>query len=301
MIGIRGAGARPRLSLTMAAWCCFALALARIAGAVVLRDDLGRRVDVPTPPRRIVSLLPSLTETVCALGACDHLIAVGRFDDWPPAIRGLPRVGDLDQVSVERIVALHPDLVLLSNSQRAANRLGELGIPAFAIETDRYQDIARSIRLVGALLGRPRRAAALIAHIQAQVRRVCAAAIAARHGAAPSVYFEVDPAPYAAGPDSYIGGLMTRLGVRNIVPANLGLFPLLNPEFVVRANPDIIVVSRLDARRLAQRPGWAGIRAVRERHLCEFPAAVRDTIVRPGPRIAEGLRALAGCFARYAR
>ncbi len=301
MIGIRGAGARPRLPLTIAAWCCFALALARIAGAVVLRDDLGRRVDVPTPPRRIVSLLPSLTETVCALGACDHLIAVGRFDDWPPAIRGLPRVGDLDQVSVERIVALHPDLVLLSNSQRAANRLGELGIPAFAIETDRYQDIARSIRLVGALLGRPRRAAALIAQIQAQVRRVSAAAIAARHGAAPSVYFEVDPAPYAAGPDSYIGGLMTRLGVRNIVPANLGLFPLLNPEFVVRANPDIIVVSRLDARRLAQRPGWAGIRAVRERHLCEFPAAVRDTIVRPGPRIADGLRALAGCFARYAR
>ena len=299
MIGIRGAGARPRLPLMIAACCCFALV--RLAGAVVLRDDLGRRVDVPAPPQRIVSLLPSLTETVCALGACDRLVAVGRFDDWPPAIRGLPRVGDLDQVSVERIVALHPDLVLLSNSQRAANRLGELGIPAFAIETDRYQDIARSIRLVGALLGRPRRAAALIAQLRAQVRRVSAAAIAARHGASPSVYFEVDPAPYAAGPDSYIGALLTRLGVRNIVPANLGLFPLLNPEFVVRANPDIIVVSRIDARRLASRPGWAGIRAVRERHLCVFPAAVRDTIVRPGPRVIDGLRALASCFARYAR
>ncbi len=301
MIGFRGAGMRPRLPLMIAAWCCLALVLAQVAGAVVLRDDLGRSVNVPTPPRRIVSLLPSLTETVCALGACDHLVAVGRFDDWPPAVRGLPRVGDLDHVSIERIVALRPDLVLLSNSQRASNRLGELGIPAFAMETDRYQDIARSIRLIGALLGRPRRAAALIAHIQAQVRRVSAAAIAARHGASPTVYFEVDPTPYAAGPASYIGGLMTQLGVRNVVPANLGLFPLLNPEFVVRANPDIIVVSRIDARRLGDRPGWAGIRAVREHHLCVFPAAVRDTIMRPGPRVAEGLRALAACFARYAR
>ena len=301
MIGFPGAGTRPRLPLMIAAWSCFALVLARIAGAVVLRDDLGRSVDVPTPPRRVVSLLPSLTETVCALGACDHLVAVGRFDDWPPSIRDLPRVGDLDRVSIERIVALHPDLVLLSNSQRASNRLEELGIPAFAIETDRYQDIARSIRLVGALLGRPRRAAALIARIRAQVRRVSAAAIAARHGASPSVYFEVDPAPYAAGPDSYIGALMTRLGVRNIVPADLGMFPLLNPEFVVRANPDIIVVSRIDAHRLSSRPGWAGIRAVRENHLCVFPPAVRDTIVRPGPRVADGLRALAACFARYAR
>ena len=135
MIGFRGAGMRPRLPLMIAAWCCLALVLAQVAGAVVLRDDLGRSVNVPTPPRRIVSLLPSLTETVCALGACDHLVAVGRFDDWPPAVRGLPRVGDLDHVSIERIVALRPDLVLLTlliyvayrYSSRIAEAIGATG------------------------------------------------------------------------------------------------------------------------------------------------------------------------------
>ncbi|MDE2306120.1 MAG: ABC transporter substrate-binding protein, partial [Gammaproteobacteria bacterium] len=79
-----------------------------------MRDDLHRLVVLPANPQRIVTLLPSLTETVCALGACGRLVAVGRFDDYPPSIAHLPRVGDLDTVSIERIVALHPDLVLYS-------------------------------------------------------------------------------------------------------------------------------------------------------------------------------------------
>jgi len=288
MIGVRSASARIRHSAILAALC--GLALAHAAAALVLRDDLQREVQVPHDPRRIISLLPSLTETVCALGDCDRLIAVGRFDDWPPQVRTLPRVGDLDNVSIERIVALHPDLVLLSNSQRASRRLAQLGIAAFALETDRYEDIARSVRILGELLGQPRRAAALIAKIDAEVRRVSDAALAARHGPPPTVYFEVDPAPYAAGPQSYIGALL----------ANLGPFPLLNPEFVVRQDPDVIIVARRDAPRLAERPGWAGIRAVREHHICTFSQRVRDTIARPGPRVADGLAAIATCLARFA-
>ncbi len=298
MIGVRSASARIRHSAILAALCGFALAHA--AAALVLRDYLHREVRVPHDPRRIISLLPSLTETVCALGDCDRLVAVGRFDDWPPQVRTLPRVGDLDNVSVERIVALRPDLVLLSDSQRTSGRLAQLGIAAFALETDRYADIARTIRILGVLLGRPRRAATLIRNIDAAVRRVSAAALAARHGPPPKVYFEVDPAPYAAGPQSYIGGLLAQLGARNIVPAKLGPFPILNPEFVVRQDPDVIIVARRDAPRLAARPGWAGIRAVRERHICAFSRQVRDTIVRPGPRVAEGLGAIAACLARFA-
>ena len=110
----------------------------------------------------------------------------------------------------------------------------------------------------------------------------------------------MDRAPYAAGPASFIGELLTRLGARNIVSADLGPFPQLNPEYVVRRNPDVIFISPAEAPHLAERPGWDQMRAVKEGRLCYFSPAVRDTIVRPGPRVAEGMRAIADCLARVA-
>ena len=154
------------------------------------------------------------------------------------------------------------------------------------------------ITVIGTILDVPERAAALNRRIDAEVREIGEQAIAARRGAAPSVYFEVDPGPYAAGPESFIGEMLARLGARNIVDANLGPFPKLNPEYVVRRNPDVIFISPADAPHLADRPGWDQIRAVREERICSFPPDVRDTIVHGGPRIADGMRAIAGCLAR---
>ncbi len=299
MIGKWYAQRRTRYAAAVLALGACAFAVAAAAGAV-MRDDLLRDVAVPRAARRIITLLPSLTETVCALGACDRLVATGSFDDWPAQVKSLPKLGGLDDVGIEQIVRLKPDLVLLSTSQRISDRLGELGIPAFALETDRYSDIGRSVTIIGRLLGLPGRAAALNARIHSAVRRVSEQAIAARHGAGASVYFEVDPGPYAAGPQSYIGELLEKLGVRNIVAPAMGPFPLLNPEYVVRKNPDVIFISRADAAHLAERPGWDRIRAVREHRICTFPSGVRDTIVRPGPRVADGMRALADCLRRVA-
>ena len=290
MIGKCGARRRTGYAALCAALGALALAHAAAAGAV----------SVPRDPRRVITLLPSLTEIVCALGACDRLVATGRFDDWPVQVKDLPKLGGLDDVGIERIVRLRPDLVLLSTSQRVGGRLAELGIASFALETDRYSDIARSVTAVGRLLGLAQRAAALNARIASDVGRVSEESIAARHGAGASVYFEVDPGPYAAGPQSYIGELLDKLGVRNIVAPAMGPFPLLNPEYVVRENPDVIFISRGDAAQLAGRPGWDRIRAVREKRICTFPGVVRDTIVRPGPRVAEGMRAMADCLRRVA-
>jgi iron complex transport system substrate-binding protein len=110
------------------------------------------------------------------------------------------------------------------------------------------------------------------------------------------VYFEVNPAPYAAGESSFIGETLTRLGVRNVVPASLGPFPKLNPEFVVRANPDLILLSERGSSGLAERPGWRTIRAVREQRVCVFTAAEGDVLVRPGPRMAEAAQLMARCL-----
>jgi iron complex transport system substrate-binding protein len=271
---------------------------AAAARANVVRDDLGRDIRFDHPPLRVISLLPSITETVCALDACGRLVATDRYSNWPPQIQGVPKAGGLDDAEIELIVSLKPDLVLLSRSQRITDRLGDLGIKTFALNSDRYSDIEHNIRVIGEILALDERAKGLNESIAANVHALAATARSARHAGAPSVYFEVDTAPYAAGPASFIGELLAQLGARNIVSADLGAFPKLNPEYVVQHNPDVIFVSSAEAEHLAARPGWAAIRAVRERRFCSFTAEVDDTIVRPGPRVADGMRALADCLER---
>jgi iron complex transport system substrate-binding protein len=274
------------------------LATAAQSQTLVLRDDLQRAVTFNRPPRRIVSLLPSLTETVCALGACSRLVATDRYSDWPAEVKALPKTGGLEDAQVEGIVRLGPDLVLLSRTQRITDRLHELGVESFALDTQTYAAISRVVSVVGAILGVPERAAALNRQIETAVDALGTRARERRHGSGPSVYFEIDRAPYAAGPASFIGEILTRLGTRNIVTADLGPFPKLNPEYVVRHNPDVMFVSPTDEPDLAERPGWDQIRAVKEHRLCVFAPGVRDTIVRPGPRVAEGMGAIEACLER---
>ena len=270
------------------------------AGSAVLQDDLRREVKLPRYPRRIVTLLPSFTETVCALGACDRLVATDRYSNWPSQVKALPKVGGFEDAYVEPIVRLRPDLVLLSRSQWVTDRLRELGVQSFVLNTESYADIGHTVRVIGEILGVPDSAAQLNESIEQAVREVAKQARAQRRGDGPRVYFEVDRGPYAAGPASFIGELLTRLGARNIVTADLGPFPKLNPEYVVRHNPDVIFVSPTEAQGLADRPGWDQIRAVKEHRFCSLSPQVRDIVVRPGPRVAEGMRAMADCLARVA-
>jgi iron complex transport system substrate-binding protein len=267
--------------------------------AIVLRDDSGRDVRFDRPAERVVTLLPSLTETVCALGACPRLVATDRYSDWPAEVRSLPKAGGLDDAEVEEIVRLRPDVVLLSLSQRITGRLQELGVQSVALDTQTFGHIAHSIALIGQVLGLPERAAALNAAIDRSVRAVSETARARRRGAGPTVYVEVDRAPYAAGAQSFIGEMLSRLGARNIVTADLGPFPRLNPEYVVRNDPDVIVVMDEELPDFSERPGWNQIRAVKEQRVCSFSPAVRYMIERPGPRVADGMQALEACLERF--
>lgn len=266
----------------------------------VMRDDLQREVRLPANPQRIISMVPSLTEIVCALGACDRLVATDRYSNWPAQAKALPKAGGFEDAEVERLISLRPDLILLSRSQRITERLGDFGVVSFALQTESYADIGHAVQVIGRILGVADRARRLNETIEQAVREIGAKALAQRHGDGPSVYVEVDRTPYAAGPSSFIGELLARLGARNIVTSELGAFPKLNPEYVVQHNPDVIFISPAEATQLAQRPGWEQIRAVKEHRLCFFPPDVRDTIVRPGPRVAQGMRAMADCLARVA-
>jgi iron complex transport system substrate-binding protein len=269
------------------------LCLALPAQALQLTDDRGTMVQFSQAPQRIVSLLPSLTESICALDQCQRLVGVDRYSNFPASVRGLPQVGGGLDPNIEAIVALRPDVVVLATASRASARLEALGLKVVALEPKTSADVRRVLDKLGQLLDVPD---------AARIWRNIDAGVAAAAQSLPArvkntrVYFEVNAAPYAAGTASFIGETLARLGAQNVVPAALGPFPKLNPEFVVRANPDLIMVGDRNALNMAQRPGWAGIRAIREKRVCVFTPEQSDTLVRPGPRMAEAARTMAACL-----
>ena len=269
----------------------FFLRMALALAAVLMVDARG--ADLGLPPQRIVSLLPSLTESVCVLGACDRLVGVDRYSNWPASVRQLPQLGGGLDPSVEAIVALRPDLVLLAKSSRVVARLQALGLRVLVLEPKSYADMQHTLDALDQVLG-TRHAPTVWREIEASVQAVAQSLPASVPPI--RVYFEVNSAPYAAGESSFIGQTLTRLGVHNIVPAALGPFPQLNPEFVVRADPDVIMVGERSAPGLAQRPGWGHIRAVRNGHICRFTVEQTDLLVRPGPRMGEAAHIMADCL-----
>ncbi|HNE61040.1 MAG TPA: helical backbone metal receptor [Ottowia sp.] len=280
-----------RWLLALLAWVWVGL-----VSAQELRDDAGQPLRLDAAPRRIVSLLPSLTETVCALGACERLVGVDRYSNWPASVQTLPQVGGGLDPNIEAVVALKPDLVLIGTSSRAALRLRALGLNVLALEPRTRAELRRVTQRLGTAL-RLDGADALARRIDDGVAAAAAALPVAARGQ--RVYYEITPAPHAAGQGSFIHELLLALGLVNVIddPA-LGPFPRLNPELVVRADPDLIMVSQGGAADMARRPGWAGLRALREGRVCEFNAAQRDILVRPGPRMPEAARLMADCAAR---
>jgi iron complex transport system substrate-binding protein len=276
-----------------------ALAARPAQAAVTLRDDRGVTVRLAHTPQRIVSLLPSLTESVCALGACARLVATDRFSNWPARVLALPKVGGMEDAQVERIVALRPDVVLVSSSARATGRLEGLGLAVIALESRNHADALRTLTLLGELLDARAQAVRVAADIERETRAAAARVPAALRGK--RVYFEVDATPYAAGPESFIGETLGRLGLANIVPAALGPFPKLNPEYVVRAQPDIVMAPEKGLAELSRRPGWQALRALADGHACGFTTARADLLVRPGPRMGEAAQVLADCLVVIAK
>lgn len=263
------------------------------AQGIDFKDDLGHVTHWATPPQRIVSMVPSLTESVCELGACARLIGVDRYSNYPASVNALPKLGGMNDTNVEMIAALKPDAVLVAPSSRVAERLQALGLKVVVLDAKTYKDVQRVLDKLGELLGSPD-APRVWRHIEAAVGAAAQSLPPSAKGT--SVYYEVASGPYAAGEISFMGEVMTRLGARNIIPASLGPFPKINPEYVVRANPDVIMMGQRDAEGVVTRPGWQRITAVREQRICIFTREEGDMLVRPGPRLAEAAQIMARCL-----
>lgn len=248
-------------------------------------------------PQRVVTLLPSLTETVCALGACDRLVGVDRHSNHPAQVLALPRLGGLDDPRIEALVALRPDLVIVPLSWRGIESMKRMGLTVLAVEPMTLEQTRIAMVQIAVALGLgSQRGHDAWQAIEGQWR-VAAARIPPRWRDA-AVYVEVSTTPHAASAGSFVGEVLQRMGLKSAIAADLGPFPRLNPEAVLKADPIWIVASLEGLASMRQRPALRDLRALREGRACGFESHQFDLLVRPGPRLGEGALLLAQCLAQ---
>jgi iron complex transport system substrate-binding protein len=278
--------------LTVLVLVLFAVLAPRSPGAIPPRtvtDALGRSVTIPGQPVRIVSVAPSVTEILFALGAGPRVAGVSSADDYPPEeVRGKPRVGGV-VLDIERILRLRPDLVLGMPSLQHAqlDRLIAAGLPVVAVDARTLPDVYAQISFIGRLVGTEREATRQVSSLhvrEAAVERAIRGRVPLR------VYIEIWPEPLvAAAGDTFIDDLTRRAGGRNVFAALRG-FPQVGAEAVIRADPEIVILTHPQGRAVAARPGWQNITAVRRSRVALVDGSL---LSRPGPRAVAGLELLA--------
>ncbi len=286
------------VALTLAA-CAPAVPSGNEAAGIVVTDGLGREVKLESAAQRVVSLAPSNTEILFALGAGDKVVGRDEVSDYPAEALALPTVGGWSGFSAEAIVALKPDLVLAAeiNSPELVAELEGLGLTVYYLSNPKtLEELYVNIEIVATLTGRD--ATKLTDSLKARVAAVDEkiAPLSAR----PSVFYEVDATdpskPYSVGPGTFIHLLINRAGGANAVEL-AGItdpYPQISLEQLVIAPPDIIILGDsmwgTTAESVAARPGWDTLKAVVDGKIFAFD----DNLVsRPGPRLVDGLEALA--------
>lgn len=257
-------------------------------------DFQGRSVVVPKRPERIVSIGPSITEFLFALGAGPRVVGDDDFSDVPAAAKSLPHVGGV-KVNLEQVVALKPDLVLsVKFSDGTIERLASAGLVVLVIDPQGTADVAKSAALLGRAVGAD--GEAMARDIQKKLDDLKAKTAAAT--TRPRVYHEIDASDptkiFTVGPGSYIDDLITIAGGANIATKAASAYPQLSAEEILRADPEVIVLAAADysakPEQVAARAGWSAISAVKNKR---FGAIAPSLIDRPGPRVAEAADAYA--------
>lgn len=266
---------------------------------LTLTDDAGREVVVPAEPQRVVSLAPSNTEIVCAVDACDRLTGVTDFDDFPPEVADVPDVVIGAVVDVELVVAADPDLVLAAGNELTPSavitELADLGYPVLVLYPESIDEVIHDIRLVGDALNRGTQASQLAVDMNARISAVMEAVAGADR---PRTFYEVavfEGTIYTAGESSFLADLVTLAGGDPVTGDPLTTS--ISLEDLVAADPELILLGdapydpSVTPDSLAARPGWGALSAVQTGRV--EPMLDDPLITRPGPRIVDGLEALA--------
>lgn len=272
------------------------LALPASADSRFVTDLLGRKLEVPQNPQRVVALAPSITEIVYALGQQRRLKGVTRFSDYPEAAKQLPRVGSYVHLDIERIVALKPDLcigVKDGNPVSVVTRLQAMGIPFYAVHPVDLETVMQSIETIGDLLGAPQAAAQTTAAMRKRIDHVKTIVTAA--DSKPRVFVQIGVSPIVSvGSRTFIHQLITLAGGTNIAAGSTP-YPRFSREQVISLAPDVMVISSMARAAVfdkvkAEWMQWSAIPAVRNQAVFIAPTNIFD---RPTPRLVEGLEQMA--------
>lgn len=257
-------------------------------------DEAGRRVRLPVRIDRIVSLAPNLTEIVYAVGAGNRLVGRTRYCDYPAEARSVAEVGDTMTPSVERIIALKPQIVLISTASQLeafTRQLGEQGIAVYVTNPQSLDDIFRSIQSLGDLFGEHDRAATVVAELR---RRADTIEGATKEKKPLKVFYQVSGEPlYTIGRDAYLTDLIRRAGGVSVTADVPSAFPRFSDEAALAARADAIILptgGSMGAANSNVAPALARSPAVLNNRVYKIND---DYLSRPGPRLIEGLEAMA--------
>jgi iron complex transport system substrate-binding protein len=271
------------------------------AASVTITDVAGRTVTIGATPEHLISLAPSTTEILFALGLASKIVAVDDFSDYPAEAKGLPKIGGLNGAyNFEQIVALKPDVIFAAGitAPEAIKKLEDLKLNVVVVGAEKtsFESVFADIALVGKATGQPEQATQVTTAMQDQLAALKTTLATAQ--TKPLVYWELDatdPAkPYSVGPGTFVGDIIALAGGENAFAQAESPFPQVSAEQVVAANPDVIILSDaaygITVESVLKRPGWQVIAAVKQQRV----APIDDNLVsRPGPRLVAGLEAAA--------
>jgi iron complex transport system substrate-binding protein len=257
-------------------------------------DEAGRRVRLPTHIDRIVSLAPNLTEIVYAVGAGDRLVGDTEYCDYPGEAKGLAKIGDTIHPSIERIIALKPQVVLVSTASQLeafTKQLDEQKIAVYVTNPRSLEEVFRSIATLGDLFGKHEQADTLVSNL----RRRTAAVEAKIQGTKPvNVFYQVSGEPlYTIGRESYLTDLVRRAGGNSVTADVPGGFPRYSDEAALAARPDAIILPSGGSMGSANSTAAASLKnspAVLNNRVYKIND---DHLSRPGPRLVDGLEEIA--------
>lgn len=290
-----GASAPRTVPLIVSVALLTSLATAGAVCAVTLTDEAGREVRVPNRSDRIVSLAPSITEVLFALGAGPRVVGVTQFSNYPPEATRLPKVGSYVNLSIEKILALRPDLVIGirdGNPKAVVDRLTELGVPCYIVDPKSLQGVITTVRNIGRAVGREEAAAKIAGQMASRIREVERRVAGL---ARPRVFYQIGVEPIvSAGQGTFPNILIETAGGKNVA-ADMAAYPQLNVEQVLVARPEVIILTSMtreyDFERVKGFWGrWPGLPAVTAARIYVVDSDLMD---RPSPRIVEGLEILA--------
>ena len=264
---------------------------------ITVEDAVGNTVTIDAEPERIISLAPSHTETLFALGLGGRVVGVTEYCNYPPEVTEKPMVGGFSNIDLEQVVGLEPDLVLATSMHVAETvpALQEHGVTVFVADPQTVLEVLETTRAIGQITGQDEAAKVLIARMQ---ERIDAVQETIGDAPRPKVFWELGPELYTAGPGSFLNDLILVAGGENVAADADSPWPQLSMEAIVLKDPDVVVLADHNygetAEMVKERPGWKDIAAVREGRIIEITND--DIVSRPGPRIVEGLEFLAQAF-----